>query len=37
MDNDTGNTFTKVCDVVREFDFEFAFLVTRYKRDSFEF
>jgi uncharacterized protein len=28
---DTGNTFTKVYDVVREFDFDFAFLMTRYK------
>lgn len=28
---DTGNTFTKVHDVVREFDYEFAFLMTRYK------
>jgi hypothetical protein len=28
---DTGDTFTKVYDVVREFDFDFAFLMTRYK------
>jgi hypoxanthine phosphoribosyltransferase len=28
---DTGNTFTKVYNVVREFDYEFAFLMTRYK------
>lgn len=31
---DTGNTFTKVYDIVREFDFEFAFLMTRYKDNN---
>ena len=31
---DTGNTFTKVYDVIREFDYEFAFLMTRYKDNA---
>jgi uncharacterized protein len=28
---DTGDTFNKVCVVVKEFDYDFAFLMTRYK------
>ena len=28
---DTGDTFSKVFDIVKEFDYDFAFLMTRYK------
>jgi uncharacterized protein len=32
---DTGDTFSKVFDVVKEFDCDFAFLMTRYKDGNF--
>jgi uncharacterized protein len=29
---DNGYTFNRVCDMVKEFDCDFAFLMTRYKK-----
>jgi uncharacterized protein len=31
---DTGNTFAKVFDVVKNFDYDFAFLMTRYRNSN---
>ena len=34
---DTGYTFNRVCDMVKEFDCDFAFLMTRYKNSNASF